>query len=386
MVSTSSLTFFSFLAEYEEYLKNDTGDLFECQFSDDTCKFYCAAYFAKDFHQLRSTIFEGGNTSHKAFLSSLSECRPWEAKCGKSGSDFFKTLDDRFILKQMSQFEFKSFQTLAQPYFNYINEAVTTSKPTALAKIVGVYRLGFKNSATNNSFRMELLIIENLFYGIDIDESYDLKGSIRNRNANKTDSSLVLMDENLLKLACTKPLYISEDSKQLLLEAIKADSEFLANHQLMDYSLLVGMKNESHEMVIGIIDYLRTFTWDKRLEQLVKSSGLLGGAGKTPTVISPKLYMTRFQEAMYKYFIMVPDFWYSGAAGGDQPSSSTAKTTEPAMAATAPASSATNETATLAEVTTTTLAAADEAASTARGASPLATTVNEGNCDDEESV
>ena len=26
--------------------------------------------------------------------------------------------------------------------------------------------------------------------------------------------------------------------------------------------------------------------------------------------MSPNLYMERFKEAMYKYFILVPDFWY----------------------------------------------------------------------------
>ena len=58
------------------------------------------------------------------------------------------------------------------------------------------------------------------------------------------------------------------------------------------------------------MDYIRIFSWDKKLEQIVKSSGLLGGGGKTPTVVSPNLYMERFKEAMYKYFILVPDFWY----------------------------------------------------------------------------
>lgn len=51
------------------------------------------------------------------------------------------------------------------------------------------------------------------------------------------------------------------------------------------------------------IDYIRTFTWDKRLETFVKSSGILGGQGKMPTVVSPELYRTRFCEAMNRKFI-----------------------------------------------------------------------------------
>ena len=51
-------------------------------------------------------------------------------------------------------------------------------------------------------------------------------------------------------------------------------------------------------MVPYCVDYIRTFTWDKRLETFVKSSGILGGQGKMPTVVSPDLYRTRFCEAM----------------------------------------------------------------------------------------
>ena len=64
----------------------------------------------------------------------------------------------------------------------------------------------------------------------------------------------------------------------------------------------------------GIIDYIRTFTWDKKLEMLIKSSGILGGRGKAPTIIHPELYKKRFIEAMDTYFIQVPDYWYKFGA------------------------------------------------------------------------
>ncbi len=58
------------------------------------------------------------------------------------------------------------------------------------------------------------------------------------------------------------------------------------------------------------IDYIRTFTWDKRLETFVKSSGILGGQGKMPTVVSPELYRTRFCEAMNRKFIKLLNNWF----------------------------------------------------------------------------
>jgi 1-phosphatidylinositol-3-phosphate 5-kinase len=62
-----------------------------------------------------------------------------------------------------------------------------------------------------------------------------------------------------------------------------------------------------HRLVVGIIDYIRQYTWDKHVETWVKSSGILPGINKQePTVISPKQYMKRFQAAMETYFTVVP--------------------------------------------------------------------------------
>lgn len=78
----------------------------------------------------------------------------------------------------------------------------------------------------------------------------------------------------------------------------------------MDYSLLVGVDEERQELVLGIIDFIRQYTWDKHLETWVKASGILGGPKNAPpTVISPKQYKKRFRKAMSTYFVMVPDHW-----------------------------------------------------------------------------
>lgn len=61
---------------------------------------------------------------------------------------------------------------------------------------------------------------------------------------------------------------------------------------------------------MGIIDYLRQYTWDKQLETWVKASGFLGGSKDVlPTIISPDQYKKRFRKAMSKYFLTLPDQW-----------------------------------------------------------------------------
>lgn len=82
----------------------------------------------------------------------------------------------------------------------------------------------------------------------------------------------------------------------------------LQSINVMDYSLLVGVDDESHELVCGIIDYLRQYTWDKQLETWVKSS-LVVPKNVQPTVISPIDYKTRFRKFMKTHFLCVPDQW-----------------------------------------------------------------------------
>ncbi|KFP92392.1 1-phosphatidylinositol 3-phosphate 5-kinase, partial [Apaloderma vittatum] len=282
----------------------------ELQFSDANAKFYCRIYYAGEFHKMREVIL---GSSEEDFIRSLSHSMPWQARGGKSGAAFYVTEDDRFILKQMPRLEVQSFLDFAPHYFTYIINAVQHKKPTALAKILGVYRIGYKNSQNNTEKKLDLLVMENLFYGRKMAQVFDLKGSLRNRNV-KTDTGkescdVVLLDENLLKMVRDNPLYIRSHCKAVLRASIHSDSQFLSSHLIIDYSLLVGRDDTNNELVVGIIDYIRTFTWDKKLEMVVKSTGILGGQGKMPTVVSPELYRTRFCEAMDKYFLMVPDHW-----------------------------------------------------------------------------
>lgn len=101
----------------------------------------------------------------------------------------------------MSRFEIQSFLDFAPNYFEYMKSALTDRKPTVLVKIMGVYRIGFKNFQTNTATKMDILVMENLFYERTITQKFDLKGSIRNRLANvtgKEQEDLVLLDENLV--------------------------------------------------------------------------------------------------------------------------------------------------------------------------------------------
>lgn len=307
----NSGTFSGDLAEEDQSIKSDYVPDYEehidLEFEDSGTHFYCKVYYAQQFMRLRQKIYSEGED---CFIRSLSRCVDWAARGGKTRAIFRKVLDNQFIIKQMSRTEVDSFVTFANGYFAYIKNMVGDQKPTALAKVLGVYRIGFRNTITNLTMKEDVLVIENLFYLHKCSKVFDLKGSLRNRylQPNNKDSD-VLLDENLLEYIGETPIFLRPHAKSVLACAIENDSVFLSRYLIMDYSLLVGIDEETGQLLVGIIDYIRTFTWDKKLEMWVKSSGILGGGGKAPTVISPEKYKKRFCDAIDKYFPMVPDKW-----------------------------------------------------------------------------
>ncbi|KAG8376278.1 hypothetical protein BUALT_Bualt09G0046600 [Buddleja alternifolia] len=282
-------------------------------FSDDgppgKVKYTVTCYFAKQFEALRRTCC----ANELDFIRSLSRCKKWGAQGGKSNVFFAKTLDDRFIIKQVTKTELESFIKFAPSYFKYLSESIKSGCPTCLAKILGIYQITSKHLKGGKESRMDVLVMENLLFRRNITRLYDLKGSSRSRyNPDSSGENKVLLDQNLIEAMPTSPIFLGTKAKRLLERAVWNDTSFLASIDVMDYSLLVGVDEENHELVLGIIDFMRQYTWDKHLETWVKASGILGGPkNASPTVISPKQYKKRFRKAMSAYFLMVPDQWPS---------------------------------------------------------------------------
>ncbi|CAI9767100.1 unnamed protein product [Fraxinus pennsylvanica] len=270
-------------------------------------KYTVTCYYAKRFEALRRICCP----SEVDFIRSLSRCKKWGAQGGKSNVFFAKTLDDRFIIKQVTKTELESFIKFAPGYFKYLSESINSRSPTCLAKILGMYQVMSKHLKGGKESKMDVLVMENLLFGRNLTRLYDLKGSSRSRyNPDSSGSNKVLLDQNLIEAMPTSPIFVGNKAKRFLERAVWNDTAFLASIDVMDYSLLVGVDEEKNELVLGIIDFMRQYTWDKHLETWVKASGILGGPkDASPTVISPKQYKKRFRKAMTAYFLMVPDQW-----------------------------------------------------------------------------
>ncbi|KAJ8760552.1 hypothetical protein K2173_015219 [Erythroxylum novogranatense] len=269
-------------------------------------KYSVICLYAKKFWDLRNRCCP----SEFDYIASLSRCKNWEAKGGKSKSFFSKTLDERFIIKEIKKTEFESFVKFAPHYFKYMNESFESGNQTCLAKVLGIYQVIIRQTKSGKEIKHDLMVMENLTFGRNITRQYDLKGALHARYNSAGDSGDVLLDQNFVNDMNSSPLYVSNQSKRFLERAVWNDTTFLNSINVMDYSLLVGVDVQRRELVCGIIDYLRQYTWDKQLETWVKSS-LVVPRNTLPTVISPIEYKKRFRKFMATHFLSVPDSWCS---------------------------------------------------------------------------
>jgi 1-phosphatidylinositol-3-phosphate 5-kinase len=115
-------------------------------------KYSVTCLYADQFHLLRKKCCP----SELAYITSLSRCKSWDAQGGKSKALFAKTLDDRFVIKQIKKTEFESFIKFAPDYFKHAYHSLDTGSQTCLAKILGIYQVVYFD---NESFILTYLCL-----------------------------------------------------------------------------------------------------------------------------------------------------------------------------------------------------------------------------------
>lgn len=113
----------------------------ESSIPSEKARFSVTCYFAKEFDALRRKCCP----NELDVVCSLGRCRRWDAQGGKSNVYFAKSLDERFIIKQVTKTELESFEDFAPQYFKYLTESINSGSPTCLAKILGIYQVSRRN-------------------------------------------------------------------------------------------------------------------------------------------------------------------------------------------------------------------------------------------------
>uniref|UniRef100_A0A453DLR8 PIPK domain-containing protein n=1 Tax=Aegilops tauschii subsp. strangulata TaxID=200361 RepID=A0A453DLR8_AEGTS len=184
-------------------------------------KYSVICVHANQFYTLRQKCCP----SELAYVASLSRCKKWNAQGGKSKAFFAKTMDGRFIVKQIQKTEFESFIEFAPDYFKHVCHSLDTGSQTCLAKILGIYQV--KQIRHGKEVKIDLMVMENLLFGHNVSRIYDLKGAVFSRYiADSSDPHTVYLDQNFVEDMRVSPIYIGGRTKHLLQRAIWNDTSF----------------------------------------------------------------------------------------------------------------------------------------------------------------
>ncbi|KAH7431404.1 hypothetical protein KP509_08G046800 [Ceratopteris richardii] len=149
---------------------------------------------------------------------------------GKSGSVFYLSHDDRFMIKTMRKAEVKVLLGMLPNYYNHVQ----MYENTLITKFFGLHRI-----KPAGGQKVRFVVMGNMFCTeLRIHRRFDLKGSSQGRSADKLE-----MDENttLKDLDLDFVFRLEPSWRQALLRQIECDCKFLESEHIMDYSLLLGL-------------------------------------------------------------------------------------------------------------------------------------------------
>ena len=271
-------------------------------------------------------------------INSLQRTEAMETGGGKSRSVFLRTTDKRFIIKSLLTSELRVWTRNSEAFISYYKNCFQNSFPSILVPFLCVFVVHRTNASENCPF----VVMCNMAVQIPGSITFDLKG-MGSRRRKRTDSNdrgcsppsnqvdYVLWDEDLREMCERRPIVLDGMSRDFLVKAVSNDTLFLASLGIVDYSMILSCKALCHDQVmdelsVGIVDYLRNFTWEKRIESAVKALNtrlssvrdrMTWGQNSadsrrddsptldlemTPTIIKPDLYARRFRNNICSLF------------------------------------------------------------------------------------
>ncbi|XP_050505015.1 phosphatidylinositol 4-phosphate 5-kinase type-1 alpha isoform X15 [Diabrotica virgifera virgifera] len=171
------------------------------------------------------------------FLMSMCNTRLRElSNPGASGSIFYVTFDDEFIIKTVQHKEGEFLQKLLAGYYMNLNQ----NPRTLLPKFFGLY------CYQCNSKNVRLVVMNNLLpSSITMHQKYDLKGSTYKRKASKAERAKRNPTYKDLDFMEHHPegIFMEADTYNALTKTIHRDCRVLESFKIMDYSLLLAIHN-----------------------------------------------------------------------------------------------------------------------------------------------
>ncbi|KAG6709733.1 hypothetical protein I3842_06G147800 [Carya illinoinensis] len=152
------------------------------------------------------------------------------ASAGKSGSLFYLSHDDRFVIKTLKISELKALLKMLRSYYYHVGEY----ENTLITKYFGLYRITLRGGK-----KVRFVVMGNMFCTeLQIHRRYDLKGSYEGRitDKDKIGETTTLKDRDL-----SYEFHMDKLLRESLFKQISMDCKFLESQQIIDYSLLLGL-------------------------------------------------------------------------------------------------------------------------------------------------
>lgn len=149
---------------------------------------------------------------------------------GKSGSIFYLSQDERFVIKTLRKHELKVLLRMLPNYYNHVG----AHDNTLVTKFFGVHRITLKSRR-----KVRFVVMGNMFCTeLRIHRRYDLKGSTQGRltSRDKINENTTLKDLDLSYV-----FRLEKSWRESLFRQISLDCMFLESECIIDYSMLLGL-------------------------------------------------------------------------------------------------------------------------------------------------
>eukprot|EP00939_MAST-03C_sp_MAST-3C-sp1_P001535 g1535.t1 len=266
--SSAQLDAFAEIAEHSPHFRGDLP----------FTKYQHASYAPAVFRQLRD-IFE---VSQQGYLESISSVVHKGLGEGKSGSHFYFTADKQYVLKTVKpNSEVPVLLKLLKDYYRFFALQRSSGRGRApkrqqqcslLPRFFGLHKFTFPNRSS-----FFLIVMRNVLKsqgdGV-LHRVFDLKGSLMSRwvppleeweeeegqddDVKVKDSSpsssrpgLAIDKRTLKDLNFTATILLPKEDFECLQKQLRCDTALLTRYQIMDYSLLLGVRFESRPPWMG---------------------------------------------------------------------------------------------------------------------------------------
>ena len=262
--------------------------------------------------QLKRSLLFGALTSLYEMSSS-----------GRSGSFFYQSHDQKYILKTIPKVEADTLRRILQSYYTHM----TSHPDTLVTRFCALYSL------SKGGNKIYFVVMTNVHMAkLPIRDTFDLKGSTHNRSTPMAQRGpgVALKDNDFTR----KELRINHATRGNLIKQLQADSLFLSKNNLNDYSFLLGIHTSTQVLepsdpqmspkpeyssfqqfyggipnaqgsevyYMGIIDILTDYNFKKAGEHVAKSALY---DGKQVSCVPPIEYQERYMRYCEGLFVGV---------------------------------------------------------------------------------